>query len=116
MNPPTVSIERSGAKAMVTLAGSLVVGSVDAVLGELAGVTGPGEVVVNLAALERFDTAGAWAVLSLQRRLAADGVSMRIEGASEARLALLATVESSLPPGAAPPRPHRTFVDWVATV
>ena len=116
MNRPTVTIERSDGKAVVKLVGSLVVGTVEAVLGELTRVVGPEEIVVDLAGLDAFDTAGAWVVVTLQRRLAAEHASVRIEGASEARQALLVTVEKSIPTEAARPRPHRSVLDWVASV
>ena len=103
MTTPTVTIERSDRGAVVSLAGSLLVGGVDAVLDQLRAVGGPGEVVVDLEGLDGFDTAGAWAILELKRRLAAEGADFRIEGASDARRTLLETVESSLPGEPPPP-------------
>jgi phospholipid/cholesterol/gamma-HCH transport system permease protein len=55
-------------------------------------------------------------VLDLKRRLAAEGVEVRLEGASDPRRALLDTVEKSMPSEAAPPEPRQSFVDWVAGV
>ena len=78
-------------------------------------VSGPGEVVVDLEGLDGFDTAGAWAILELKRRLAAEGATFRIEGASDARRTLLETVESSLPTEPPPP-PRGGIVAWVADV
>jgi phospholipid/cholesterol/gamma-HCH transport system permease protein len=116
MTTPTVTIERSDRGAVVSLAGSLLVGGVDAVLDQLRAVGGPGEVVVDLEGLDGFDTAGAWAILELKRRLAAEGADFRIEGASDARRTLLETVESSLP--AEPPLPPSGagIVGWVADI
>ena len=52
-----------------------------------------------------------------QSELAAEGVSVRIEGTSQARQALLRTVEKSLPSGGGrAPRPHRSFLDWASAV
>ena len=116
MTTPSVTIERSDHGAVVTLAGSLLVGGVDAVLNQLRTVGGPGEVVVDLSGLDGFDTAGAWAVLDLKRRLAAEGVALKIEGASDARRTLLEAVESSLPTEPPPGPPVGGFVAWVGCV
>jgi phospholipid/cholesterol/gamma-HCH transport system permease protein len=116
MDTPTVRIERSDGRAVVALAGAVLIGGLEAVRRELAAVAGPGEVVVDLAAVAALDTAGAWAVLDLKRRLGAEGVAVRIEHASEAQAALLDTVEKSLP-GEPPPEPERQgLVGWVASV
>jgi phospholipid/cholesterol/gamma-HCH transport system permease protein len=115
LTEPTVSIERNDGGAVVALAGSLVVGAVDAVLAELRAVRGPGEVVIDLAKVDALDTAGAWTIAELRKRLEAEGVATRVEGASDARRTLLETVERSLP-AEVPPPPRPGLVDWVAGI
>ena len=76
-------------------------------------VAGPGPVVVDGAGIEAFDTAGAWAIATLRRRLEAEGVEVRIEGLAPERAALLETVERSLPTDAAPAPAPPGFVRWL---
>ena len=120
MTTAMVSIERTPGRAVVALAGSVIVGGIEAVRRELAKVGGPGEVIVDLSAVETLDTAGAWALVDLQRRLTADGVQARIEGMAEGQAALIATVEKSLP-AEEPPVPARGgltggLTGWLAAV
>ena len=84
-----MAIDRSGQGARIALTGDLRIGGVGAVLDPFAAVAGPGPVVVDASGLEGFDTAGAWAIASLRRRLQGEGVDVRVEGLSPARAALL---------------------------
>ena len=111
-----MAIDRSGQGARIALTGDLRIGGVGAVLDPFAAVAGPGPVVVDASGLEGFDTAGAWAIASLRRRLQGEGVDVRVEGLSPARAALLATVEKGLPEAEAPaPRPPG-LVRWLAAL
>ena len=116
MTAPTVTIEQADGKTAVAMAGSLLVGSVDAALHQFATVRGPGDVVLDLTALENLDTAGAWAVLDLRRRLEGEGVKVELKGVDATRQSLLDTVEKAMPTEVAPPRVHRSLIDWVADV
>jgi phospholipid/cholesterol/gamma-HCH transport system permease protein len=108
-----VLIDRSEKGARIALSGDLRVGGVEAIVGKLGSVAGPGPIVVDGGAIEAFDTAGAWAIATLRRRLEAEGVEVRIEGLAREREALLETVERSLPKEAAP-APHRSgFLAWL---
>jgi phospholipid/cholesterol/gamma-HCH transport system permease protein len=116
MATATVRIERTEGGSMVSLAGSVIVAGLDAVRAELAAVKGPGAVTVSLRGVEAFDTAGAWAILELKRRLAAEGVEMRLAGASPAQAALIDTVEKSLPKEEEAEPGKHGLTGWVATV
>lgn len=108
-----LAIDRSGEGARVALSGDLRVGGVEGIYRRLAEVAGPGPVVVDGAGIEGFDTAGAWAIATLRRRLEAEGVAVSIEGLAPERAALLETVEKSLPKAEeAAPRPGG-FVGWL---
>jgi phospholipid/cholesterol/gamma-HCH transport system permease protein len=113
MPAPSVTCERSGDRAVVALGGSVVLAGLETLRRELAAVGGPGEVVIDLQAVEALDTAGAWAILDLRRRLEAEGVPSRIDGASEPQAALLDTVARSLPAAPPPSAPRRGFTDWL---
>lgn len=98
MTTAAVAIDRSGQGARVALSGDLRIGGVAPLLDKLATVGGPGPVVVDASGIDGFDTAGAWVIASLRRRLQGEGVEFRIEGLEPARAALLDTVEKGLPP------------------
>ncbi|HRO11044.1 MlaE family lipid ABC transporter permease subunit [Amaricoccus sp.] len=113
MKTAELAIDRSGEGARVALSGDLRVGGVEGIYRRLAEVAGPGPVVVDGAGIEGFDTAGAWAIATLRRRLEAEGVAVSIEGLAPERAALLETVEKSLPKAEeAAPRPGG-FVGWL---
>jgi phospholipid/cholesterol/gamma-HCH transport system permease protein len=116
MPAPSVTWERAGDRAVVALGGDVVVAGLEALRRELAAVAGPGEVVIDLNAVDALDTAGAWAILDLRRRLAAEGVASRVEGASEAQAALIETVARSLPGAPPPAPPRRGFTGWLETL
>jgi phospholipid/cholesterol/gamma-HCH transport system permease protein len=116
MAAPTVTIEEADGRTAVALAGSLLVGGVDAMLAQLAAVRGPGEVVLDLSRLDRLDTAGAWALIELRRRLEGEGVKVELKGLDETRQSLLDLVARTIPPGPAPRRTRQGLVDWIADV
>ncbi len=116
MTPATVAIEKDGPGARVALSGDLRVGGIEDIVGSLAAVAGPGPIVVDGAGIETFDTAGAWAIATLKRRLDAEGVEVRIEGLAAERAALLETVERNLPKQAVPAPAPPGFVGWLGQV
>ena len=113
MTPAAVAIDREAAVARVALSGDLRLGGVESIVGRLGEIAGPGPVVVDGSGIEAFDTAGAWAIATLRRRLAAEGVEVRIEGLAPERAALLETVEKSLPKDEAPAPKRSGFVLWL---
>jgi phospholipid/cholesterol/gamma-HCH transport system permease protein len=116
MDSATVRIERTGERSMVAVGGDLLIGGIDSLRRDLAGVAGPGDVVLDLAGVTALDTAGAWAVVELRHRLAGEGIAVRIEGASEVQAALLDTVEKSLPKELPEHRTSPGLVGWLASV
>jgi phospholipid/cholesterol/gamma-HCH transport system permease protein len=116
MAAPTVTIEQADGRTAVALAGSLLVGGVDAMLAQLAAVRGPGEVVLDLSRLDRLDTAGAWALIELRHRLEGEGVKVELHGLDATRQSLIDLVARTIPAEAAPRRTHRGLLDWIADV
>ena len=108
-----MAFDRSDRGARVTFSGDLRIGGVQTLLDRLPQVTGPGPVVVDGAAIEAFDTAGAWAIATLVRRLKAEGAEVALEGLAPERAALLETVEKSLPAETAPPPARRGLRSWL---
>ena len=76
------------------------VASLERAVNAAAGATG--KVVIDLAGIERIDTAGAWLVHRLRESIADAGASVEISGASENARRLLGTVEKGEEEEAAP--------------
>ena len=74
------------------------------------------DVVLDMAAVTRIDAAGAWAVASLRRRLAEAGRSLRIDGAPDKTLALLASVDEAVPDAVRPAAKPVSMLDRVESV
>ncbi|PVA09236.1 ABC transporter permease [Pelagivirga sediminicola] len=70
---------------------------------------------IDLSEVSHMDTAGAWYVVDLQRRMADgdDAADVTIRGADEAQQQLLETVRRNMPAGDAATIPRRTLADRV---
>ena len=101
------------AGARLSLSGDLRLDGLAGVLPQIEAMRGPAPLVIDGAGIESFDTAGAWAIASLRRRLKAEGAEVRIEGLSPPHQELLATVEAALPPEEKPPARAPGFVLWL---
>ena len=106
--------DTSGAR--LALSGDLRLDGLAAVLPQIEAVRGPAPLVIDGSGIDGFDTAGAWAIASLCRRLKAEGAEVRIEGLSPPHRELLATVEAALPPDEKPAPRRPGFVLWLEEV
>ena len=105
MADASVTIEQTGAETRVAFSGRLVVATLAAAQRALEGLRASGAVKLDLARVEALDTAGAWLIADLSRRLGAEGLSVSVENASATQSSLLATVAKAIPaqaPAAAP--------------
>jgi phospholipid/cholesterol/gamma-HCH transport system permease protein len=116
MGDADVSIEAGETGRRVRFAGPVAVGELDALRARLTTLPGAGPVTIDLAGAGAMDTAGAWLIATLRRRLAAEGVETRLEGADAKQALLIETVERALPPPDAPTAPRGGFLDWVERV
>ncbi|MCO4846757.1 MAG: ABC transporter permease [Yoonia sp.] len=71
---------------------------------------------IDLSNVARLDTAGAWAVVSLERRLQDEGLFPLITGASKPQSALIETLRLNMPQAVAAPLPHITMTDGIALI
>jgi phospholipid/cholesterol/gamma-HCH transport system permease protein len=101
---------------VLRFAGPVTVADLERLRRRVATLDGAGPVTIDLAGAGAMDTAGAWLVVSLRRRLAAEGVEVTLEGAGEKQALLIDTVEAALPQEATAPPRASGLVDWVARV
>lgn len=66
---------------------------------------------IDLSGVDHLDTAGAWAVVTLERRLQAAGLSPRVTGASPPQTDLIETVRRNMPEATTPKAPHLSLAD-----
>ena len=67
--------------------------------------------MIDLSAVDQFDTAGAWAVVKLERRLQKAGQTPEIIGANPLHHDLLETLRRNMPPPDGPVAPPATLAD-----
>jgi phospholipid/cholesterol/gamma-HCH transport system permease protein len=111
-----VTFESAGDGRMIRFAGPLLVTDLGALSAGLKGLEGAGPVTLDLSKAGAMDTAGAWLIVTLRRRLAAEGVETRLEGASDKQALILETVDKALPEEAPPAPSGRGFMAWVARI
>ena len=87
----------------IVLRGPASVAEVTDLHATLGGVPADRDVVLDMAAVTRVDTAGAWVLVSLKRRLESAGRTLRIVAAREETLALIAAIEAAIPDATRPP-------------
>jgi phospholipid/cholesterol/gamma-HCH transport system permease protein len=102
---PTVSIDPrpDQEELTVVLRGPVSVAEATDLHATLQRLPPDRDVVLDMTAVTRVDTAGAWVLSSLKRRLKPDGRIVRIVGAAEETLALIAAIEAAIPDAARPP-------------
>ena len=93
----------------VTLSGDLLISNIENLTWAEAGRSPA--TAIDIGAVERLDTAGAYEIVRLERLLAKSGHPPAIIGASELQRGLLETVRTHLPEDGGQPVPHRTFAD-----
>ncbi len=113
MGSATVTIEPSDGGARLGFAGDMLIGALESLRRQMVGLPSSGEAVIDLARVDRLDTAGAWLVVDLMGRLRAEGVVPRIEGASPIHQQLIETVTRSLPAEHVERPRDRGFMVWL---
>ena len=96
------------AQGVFVLRGDLLIGTVE----RLQWHQGMAD-VIDLSGVTRFDTAGAWAVVTLERRLRAAGLAPRITGATALQNDLLATLRQNMPDVDIPAVARPSMTDWL---
>ena len=94
------------ADGVFVLRGDLLIGTVE----RLSVPQGTGD-RIDLSGVTQIDTAGAWAVVTLERRLQAAGMTPRITGVNALQNDLLATLRRNMPEVEDTPLPAVTVAD-----
>jgi phospholipid/cholesterol/gamma-HCH transport system permease protein len=112
MGGAAVTIDREGDRLVLGLTGRIVVAGIESLDQELRGIASGDPVDIDLSRVEALDTAGAWLLVALERRLAAEGCEVRLDGASPAQAALIETVRQNIPDAVAETGGGRGFAAW----
>ena len=96
MTLPAITVETTKERTVFHLSGSLITESLDTIDSDFAQIApATNEAHIDLSGLEALDTGGAWLIVRLRQRLARDGVTLRLDGASEDRLRFIETITSA---------------------
>lgn len=93
------------------LQGDLLIGTIE----DVDFVQGQAQ-TIDLGGVVQLDTAGAWAVVTLERRLQAAGLSPQVTGASASQIDLLTVVRANMPEAKGATRARVTLADWLEQV
>jgi phospholipid/cholesterol/gamma-HCH transport system permease protein len=106
-----LTVERDAEAGRLTLGGSLTVDQATRLYRILQGLDADSDLAVDLSAVTRVDTAGAWVLAAHGARLQAAGHRFEVIGASQGDAALLRTVTEALPKPDAPDTGRPTLSD-----
>ncbi len=90
-----MKVETVDGRTRVSLSGPLTVRTVTDTQGALSTLGDDAALVVDLSAVTRLDTAGAWALSTLKQRIIAGGGGFELQGADPSVTALMETVEQA---------------------
>jgi len=93
---PEITTAEDAAQRTLALSGVLTVQTLAQVAPQLDRLSTM-DTRIDLSRAERLDTAGAWAIVTLQERMSAAGHDAEVDGADAAYSELLQTVRDSLP-------------------
>lgn len=110
-----VEVRDSGESRSVVLSGVLTVHTLGALDAELAMLPAK-DTRIDMSSVERLDTAGAWAIVTLQRRMTAAGNRAEIDGADAHQVDLLDTVANAIPEIPDANDKPTSFADWLESV
>ena len=105
--PAEIGITTQGEVTLITLAGDITIEDVSRMRHLLDAVPADAPARLDLDGTWRLDTAGAWAICALKKRLEAAGHGLELTGADADAKSILQSVEAALPvaddgPGAPP--------------
>jgi len=111
-----VLADEKGPSRVVRLAGELTLGTVGPALDRLRDLSLREDWTLDIAGVRRLDTAGAWLLADLEKRLAAAGGSLDLLDIDPGKAQLLDGVRRAMPTREEPPEPDRgiaAFLDGI---
>ena len=94
----------------VSLSGDFLITGIEDV--DWNQIAATGVTSINLASVKRMDTAGAWAIVTLEQRLAIFGARPQITGATDLQSQLLETLRRYMTEDGAGSAKHTSLADW----
>lgn len=117
---PAIAVREEAGRAVVALSGvwnTRSVHLVDKDVRALEAQAAAGDTVIDISAVSRMDTAGAWLIERLAAARRAAGATVEIAGASAAAQILLPAVRPALEqPGAAREKPPFIVLRWLESI
>ncbi len=113
---PFITTTQHDDHLVVAMSGELTVRDVTAINAELAQVTLDHPVRLDLSGVSRLDTAIAWAIASLRKRLEDAGQTLDISGAATGTESLLRSVTEAMPEPTEIETPKLSITDRVANI
>ena len=110
-DPASSGFQLSAVDTRLLLTGDLHIDALQTIDPAQILSTARGADVIDISALSRMDTAGAWLIVDLQTRLAATGQTVEVTGATPAQAQLIETVRSNMPPQITAPRRVHPLAD-----
>lgn len=107
----TTAPQMTFADGVLVLQGDLLIGVVE----ELIAQQGQAE-TIDLSGVTQLDTAGAWALVTLERRMKAVGVTPEITGATPLQSDLIETLRQNMPETEIPVAPRMSVADRLERV
>jgi phospholipid/cholesterol/gamma-HCH transport system permease protein len=122
-----LAVQRRGEQLALTLRGRVEVGNAELLLAEIRTclTDAPREVVLDLSAVDYFDSAGGAVLIRLRQELAGKGVALRIDRSTPAVDGFLSLLDQDAlvkppPPASPPPSPPSRIgeaaLDWVVEI
>ncbi len=107
----SATVDATVSDGCVFLSGDLLIETVERLDRDVAEAR-----AIDISGIEHLDTAGAWFILDLGRRISPDGDDVSIKGASDAQSQLLETVRASMPPETAEAESRPTLSDRIEDI
>ncbi len=97
MSDLPMDVDRTGSGLRCILRGDLSISTLTDRRADLAAGLQNEDVVCDISGVSRLDTAGAWMLIDLKRRLGTAGHEFQVTGGSDGQIALLEAVERNWP-------------------
>lgn len=94
---PSIEISSDGLSSSIRLAGDITIYTVTPLRTALAGLADDAPVTIEMSGVTRLDTAGAWLLVSLRRKIEWAGNAFELVGASTEAESLLKSVTKAVP-------------------